>query len=128
MNAPEDNVLRAARKAVLDGKHIPVEVAALLEARGIDVAALESRLIDNLRSPTGRRSPYIPVIGSRTRSRLRSERTTSGRRKTPRSREAKTKATLGASSRTSTGDRRTGTRPFVAANPYLTARSKCREA
>ncbi len=52
MAAPEDNTLRAARKAVLDGKQIPPGIAAALEARGINVADLERRLIDNMEFAT----------------------------------------------------------------------------
>lgn len=42
---PDDNPLRAARKAVLNGERIPFAVQAQLEARNIDVSALEQRLI-----------------------------------------------------------------------------------
>lgn len=52
MHKPEDNALRVARTAVLDGKSIPVLTAALLEARGIDVAELERRLIETVRFAT----------------------------------------------------------------------------
>jgi hypothetical protein len=49
MQKPGDNDLRVARNCVLDGKRIPAEVAAALEARGINVSDLERRLMDNMR-------------------------------------------------------------------------------
>ena len=42
---PQDNALRAARAAVLSGEPIPTLVQERLYARGIDVSALEQRLI-----------------------------------------------------------------------------------
>lgn len=42
-----DNPFRAAREAVLSGQAIPATVSATLEARGVDVGALEQRLKEN---------------------------------------------------------------------------------
>lgn len=42
---PQDNALRAARTAVLNGEPIPTVIQERLYARGIDVSALEQRLI-----------------------------------------------------------------------------------
>lgn len=39
-----DNPWRAAREAVLNGQPIPASTSAALEARGVDVGALEQRL------------------------------------------------------------------------------------
>lgn len=38
---------RIARQAVLNGQPIPVTVAAVLEARGVNVSELERRLREN---------------------------------------------------------------------------------
>lgn len=43
----EYHTLRMARAAVLNGAPIPAQIQAQLEARGIDVGALEQRLLQS---------------------------------------------------------------------------------
>jgi hypothetical protein len=46
--SPNDNPLRAARFAVINGVPIPARTAAQLEARGINVGELEYRIRQNM--------------------------------------------------------------------------------